>query len=501
MYLLLFSIQGSRPVTSSSGPVKPYKKTEPKKQNQAATNKSKTEDFPSLPMSAPSSRNTSNSNPSKAATVIKTPFNKKPSPAPQPQVRPSPSKSTVKNGKPSLSYDDEDSDDDYPSLGGGPSLNLNFSSNKTVTRSGQDLGYTSASVSSNIRTVDRSVLEAMNAPKTNNSSKPSVSSTSDFPGLGRPQQTLDFTSAKKGKKNKKGNQNNNDLSYANKSKEDNKDDKSGKSLNSICDFLGGGAAVKVTENKPKPKKEAEVKPIVSKPADEEVYRPSKNKTTALNNNLEQPKPDQKAEQNNGGEDFPSLGKAAKKLTRNFVSAEEKLVQQKSVFTKWGKTVSQAEQSLQNTHISYGNTGTQKNRVNGKKSKSSSSYKYIAPTNFNERNSGLITSITDLIGIKSLEFKQFKDISGKYRNGQLDSDVYYVQCRELLEEKNFRKVFPELLSLLPDIEKQQQLYQLYKQDQWFDNDSVSECPVSGQICLKKDMDSHLKRLQEEDFPSL
>ena len=452
-------------------------------------------------MSAPSSRNTSNSNPSKAATVIKTPFNKKPSPAPQPQVRSSPSKSTVKNGKPSLSYDDEDSDDDYPSLGGGPSLNLNFSSNKTVTRSGQDLGYTSASVSSNIRTVDRSVLEAMNAPKTNNSSKPSVSSTSDFPGLGRPQQTLDFTSAKKGKKNKKGNQNNNDLSYANKSKEDNKDDKSGKSLNSICDFLGGGAAVKVTENKPKPKKEAEVKPIVSKPADEEVYRPSKNKTTTLNNNLEQPKPVQKAEQENGGEDFPSLGKAAKKLTRNFVSAEEKLVQQKSVFTKWGKTVSQAEQSLQNTHISYGNTGTQKNRVNGKKSKSSSSYKYIAPTNFNERNSGLITSITDLIGIKSLEFKQFKDISGKYRNGQLDSDVYYVQCRELLEEKNFRKVFPELLSLLPDIEKQQQLYQLYKQDQWFDNDSVSECPVSGQICLKKDMDSHLKRLQEEDFPSL
>ena len=258
---------------------------------------------------------------------------------------------------------------------------------------------------------------------------------------------------------------------------------------------------RLSENKPKAKNEAEVKPIVSKPADEEVYRPSKNKTLTLNNNLEQPKPVQKAEQNNGGEDFPSLGKAAKKLTRNFVSAEEKLVQQKSVFTKWGKTVSQAEQSLQNTHISYGNTGTQKNRVNGKKSKSWSSYKYIAPTNFNERNSGLITSITDLIGIKSLEFKQFKDISGKYRNGQLDSDVYYVQCRELLEEKNFRKVFPELLSLLPDIEKQQQLYQLYKQDQWFDNDSVSECPVSGQICLKKDMDSHLKRLQEEDFPSL
>ena len=451
-------------------------------------NTPRTEDFPSLPVSAPSSRNTSK--PSKPATVIKTPFNKKPSPAPQPQVRPSPTKSTAKSGKARASFDD-DSDDDYPSLGGGPSLNLNYSSNKTVAKSGQDLGYTSASVSSNIRTVDRSVLEAMNAPKTNNSSKPSVSSTSDFPGLGRPQQTLDFTTAKKGKKNRKGNQNNNDLSYASKSKEDNKDDKSGKSLNSICDFLGGGASVKVTESKPKPKKEAEVKPIVSKPADEEVYRPSKNKTT-INNNLEQSKPAQKADENNGGEDFPSLGKAAKKLTRNFVSAEEKLVQQKSVFTKWGKTVSQAEQ---------GNPGTQKNKVNGKKSKSSQNHKYIAPTNFNERNSGLIVSITDLIGIKSLEFKQFKDISGKYRNGQLDFDVYYVQCRELLEEKNFRKVFPELLALLPDIEKQQQLYQLYKQDQWFDNDCVSDCDNCRQICLKKDLDSHLKGCQEEEFPSL
>ena len=489
------SVKGSRPVPSSSGPVKPYKKPESKNKTQSAanTNKPRTEDFPSLPVSAPIPRNTS-----KPATVIKTPFNKKPSPAPQPQPRPSPTKSNVKSGKSRPGYDD-DSDDDYPSLGGGPSLNLNYSSNKTVANSGQDLGYTSASVSSNIRTVDRSVLEAMNAPKTNNSSKPSVSSTSDFPGLGRPQQTLDFTTAKKGKKNKKGNQNNNDLSYANKSKEDNKDDKSGKSLNSICDFLGGGATVKVTETKPKPKKEAAVKPIVSKPAEEEVYRPSKNKTTTINNNFEQSKPTQKAVESNGGDDFPSLGKAAKKLTRNFVSAEEKMVQKKSVFTKWGNTVSQAEQSLQNTHI--GITGTQKNRVNGKKSKSSHNHKYIAPSNFTERNSGLITSITDLIGIKSLEFKQFKDISGKYRIGQLDSDVYYVQCRELLEEKNFRKVFPELLALLPDIEKQQQLYQLYKQDQWFANDCASECDNCRQICLRKDLDSHLKSCQEEDFPSL
>ena len=111
--------------------------------------------------------------------------------SPAPQLKPSAAKLPVKKERPS--YDDN-SDDDYPSLGG-PSLNLNHFSKKTVASSGQDLGYTSASVTSNIRTVDRSVLDQVNAPKPAPSSKPSVGSTSDFPGLGRPQQTLDFSSA------------------------------------------------------------------------------------------------------------------------------------------------------------------------------------------------------------------------------------------------------------------------------------------------------------------
>jgi len=309
--------------------------------------------------------------------------------------------------------------------------------------------------------------------------------------------TLDFSLAKKGKKNKKGNQNNNGLSYANKSKEVTKDDKS--SLNSICDFLGGGASVKVTESKNKPKQDSEVKPIISKSVDEEVFRPSKHKTT-INNNIEKSKPLKKTVENS--EDFPTLGKAAQKMTRNFVSAEEKLVQQKSVFTKWGKTVSQIEDSLQSAHISNGNKASQKNRTTANKSKKNPNYIYAAPVNFQERNSGLITAITDLIGIKSLEFKQFKEISGKYRIGQMDSEVYYVQCRELLDEKNFGEVFPELLALLPDIEKQQQLFQLYKQDQWFDEDKVSECDFCLQINLKHDTDTHRRgHTVQEDFPSL
>ena len=67
---------------------------------------------------------------------------------------------------------------------------------------------------------------------------------------------------------------------------------------------------------------------------------------------------------------------------------------------------------------------------------------------------LISTITSLIGGKSLEFGMFKDISGQFRAGKLSSDSYFSQCRELVVSHKFNKFFPELLVLLPDIKKQQ-----------------------------------------------
>ena len=67
---------------------------------------------------------------------------------------------------------------------------------------------------------------------------------------------------------------------------------------------------------------------------------------------------------------------------------------------------------------------------------------------------MISTISSLIGGKSLEFGMFKDISGQFRGGKLSSDSYFSQCRELVVNTKFNKFFPELLALLPDIKKQQ-----------------------------------------------
>ena len=483
---------GARPVDPTPLQSKPKKTTpEPSSKLKPKPAKSKAEEFPGLPASSKSI----SKNSFKAKPVIKT------SPSPQPQ--PQPAKKPTVNVDKSRRYEDVDDEDDYPSLSG-PSINLNNFSRKTVQSSGQDLNYSTAQVSSNIKTVDKSVLEQFKSNNSNPGSKPSVNSTSDFPGLGKPQQKLDLNFTKKaGKKAKNANKNNNDNSYASKSKEVNvKDDKS--SLNSICDFLGGGATVTVKESKPKskPTDEAKVQPIKSKIVEEEVFRPSKSKPSNVNNNNGEVTSNNKPKQNGeSSEDFPTLGKASKKLSRNFVSAEEKIVQKKSVFNQWGKNINNVEQSLQNTHISN-RQGSPKKAAFPPGFSRRNNFKYSAPSDFQERNKGLITTITDLIGGKSLEFKTFKDISGKFRAGQMESDVYYVECKQLMNKKQFNKVFPELLSLLPDIQKQQDLFELYRQDSWFDGEVISECEVCQQINLAKDQTSHLDNHSiDEDFPQL
>ena len=115
---------------------------------------------------------------------------------------------------------------------------------------------------------------------------------------------------------------------------------------------------------------------------------------------------------------------------------------------------------------------------------------------------MITSITELLGGKSLEFKMFKEISGKFRSGQIGSAAYFSQCKELIEESKISQIFPELLSLLPDIEKQQELYRLQEKEPWSKGNSLAECPKCSQISLKRDADRHMEAHSvEDDFPEL
>merc|ERR1719427_1355821 len=367
--------------------------------------------------------------------------------------------------KPRKTFKDPFDEDDYPSLGEEPS-NLSNSSKKIVKNSGQDFNYSSTEHKSNITTIDKSFLESQK-PISNSSGSSKVNLTADaFPGLGKPERPLDLgkNNSKKTKKQKKASTtlNNNNVKYAGDAAAGTA--KSG--LSGICSFLGGSQpdskasppppATAVTENvriKEKITEERKVQPIVNKKSDSaEIFRPSKVKKSSgiLNqaNHTEIRKTELLTE------DFPSLGNSKKKLGANFVQANDKLVKNKENKSQW--TAEQKVGRVSEVKSSgapppgFSQPKSKHNTPPGF-SRSQNNYKFSAPDQFQQRNVKLITTITGLIGGKSLEFGMFKDISGQFRAGKLSSASYFFRCTELVENNKFNQFFPELVVLLPDRE--------------------------------------------------
>ncbi|GBM11822.1 E3 ubiquitin-protein ligase ZNF598 [Araneus ventricosus] len=98
------------------------------------------------------------------------------------------------------------------------------------------------------------------------------------------------------------------------------------------------------------------------------------------------------------------------------------------------------------------------KVNGvKKSSNENTYgKYREPQNFHFRNDELIKRIYDLSNAQAILFQEFKSVSGKFRCGDISADGYHTKCLDILGEKGVIEIFPELVTLLPDIKKQQEL---------------------------------------------
>jgi len=97
---------------------------------------------------------------------------------------------------------------------------------------------------------------------------------------------------------------------------------------------------------------------------------------------------------------------------------------------------------------------------------------------------------------------FKDISGQFRAGKIGSQSYFSQCRELVVSHKFNKFFPELLVLLPDINKQQELFMIYHAENSSNVASLAECSTCGQVTLLRENDTHAEtHLLDTDFPQL
>ncbi|KAL1780065.1 zinc finger protein 598 [Sigmodon hispidus] len=150
--------------------------------------------------------------------------------------------------------------------------------------------------------------------------------------------------------------------------------------------------------------------------------------------------------------------------------------------------------------------------------------YLIPENFRERNLQLIQSIKDFLQSDESCFSKFKSHSGEFRQGMISAAQYYKSCRDLLGE-NFQKIFSELLALLPDTAKQQELLSAHadfcsrekppnskskknKKNVWQTGTQqlgldCSVCPTCQQVLAHGDISSHqaLHAARDDEFPSL
>ena len=84
------------------------------------------------------------------------------------------------------------------------------------------------------------------------------------------------------------------------------------------------------------------------------------------------------------------------------------------------------------------------------------YEYTPPPEFMTRNQRLIAAIQRYVKNDESRFKEFKSCSGQFRTDKMGPYDYYDRCSNIIGKDNFRIIFPELLVLLPDISKQQEL---------------------------------------------
>jgi len=135
-----------------------------------------------------------------------------------------------------------------------------------------------------------------------------------------------------------------------------------------------------------------------------------------------------------------------------------------------------------------------------------SKRYLQPRDFNERNAKLMTSIVKAFGGgKSLEFARFKDLSHQYKEDKIDSSAYLTHCNAILESTSKLDSFvADLIVLLPQIDKQQQLSKAFKA-KFPESKALSElmsCDYCHQVMKRSDSKMHndLHGIDEE-FPAL
>ena len=159
--------------------------------------------------------------------------------------------------------------------------------------------------------------------------------------------------------------------------------------------------------------------------------------------------------------------------------------------------------------------------------------YIKVAHFSQRNHDLFTNISRKLAQNSdisNSLSRFKSLSVDFRSNAVDANFYYKQCLSLFgDQKSLNDVMPELISLLPDISKQNQLLDVHRKmfpltpavaaqeedalQDIVDSASPSprpmsvdelfcNCPNCNQVLITSDLLEHvLSHQANTDFPAL
>lgn len=81
--------------------------------------------------------------------------------------------------------------------------------------------------------------------------------------------------------------------------------------------------------------------------------------------------------------------------------------------------------------------------------------FIPPSNFEKRNLALVEQVTNLLKDQQ-KFSAFKRVSNDFKKDEMKGDEYYKRCIDLFGRQNLDKIFIDLITLLPNIKKQNEL---------------------------------------------
>nr|AAN71369.1 RE33889p [Drosophila melanogaster] len=137
----------------------------------------------------------------------------------------------------------------------------------------------------------------------------------------------------------------------------------------------------------------------------------------------------------------------------------------------------------------------------------SPYTYTDPPDTEVRNQKLVDEVMSLLKTPEA-LNEFRLLSSKFRDGSCSGQAYYEHCQCAMLS-SFYNLFPELLAMLPDISKQQELYLVHKQHlnslppaERKSVPALEVCKVCKQILITADLKSHQQAHElTKNFPVL